>query len=225
MKKLLILLTFFPLFAFSQSKTSVIKLKNGTEIQGVIKSIDPADAIVIEIADIETKIKFDTVQSIEALDNKKQTADEKQQVMREEVISEDPLKYYKGFLLDKGNNVYIYYCNSDKDPNAQYDKEAAIVLKALLKKDGFWNVVDNMNKAHFVISYSVITRGNDKAQLAISSWRTNKIEFLGIRGTDETILKNNVVAQDFYNGPIKSLQKRIEQRRVPKRLIDDFTIK
>lgn len=226
MKKLLILLMLLlPLMANAQDKVSVVKLKNGTQLKGVIKSIDPTDAVVMDIAGVETTLKFDSVLSIEALDINNQTPETNKQYYVEKIPVEDPLKDYKGFLLGKGNNVYIHHSNSDENPNAKYDKEGAIVLRALLKKDGFWNVVDNMFDAHFVISYGVITTNSDKANLSISSWRINKVHILDSRGTNESVLKNNIVAQDFYNGPIKSLQKKIEKGKPSKKLIEDFTIK
>ena len=225
MKKLLLLLMLLlPLMANAQDKISVVKLKNGTQLKGVIKSIDPTDAVVLEIAGVETSLKFDSIQSIEELDNNNQTTETNKKVNIEKVPVEDPLKDYKGFLLGKGNNVYIHHSNSDENPNAKYDKEGAIVLRALLKRDGFWNVVDDMNEAHFVISYSVVTTKSDKAQLIISSWRKDIVHFLDSRGTDESVLKNNIVAQDFYNGPIKSLQKKIEKGKISKKLIEEFTI-
>ena len=226
MKKLLVLLMLLlPLMANAQDKLSVVKLKNGTQLKGVIKSIDPTDAVVMDIAGVETTLKFDSVLSIEALDINNQIPETNKQFYVEKIPVEDPLKDYKGFLLGKGNNVYIHHSNSDENPNAKYDKEGAIVLRALLKKDGFWNVVDNMFDAHFVISYGVVTTKSDKANLSISSWRINKVHILDSRGTNESVLKNNVVAQDFYNGPIKSLQKKIEKGKLSKKLIEDFTIK
>ena len=226
MKKLLVLLMLLlPLMANAQDKLSVVKLKNGTQLKGVIKSIDPTDAVVMDIAGVETTLKFDSVLSIEALDINNQIPETNKQFYVEKIPVEDPLKDYKGFLLGKGNNVYIHHSNSDENPNAKYDKEGAIVLRALLKKDGFWNVVDNMFDAHFVISYGVVTTKSDKANLSISSWRINKVHILDSRGTNESVLKNNIVAQDFYNGPIKSLQKKIEKGKLSKKLIEDFTIK
>ena len=69
MKKLLLLLMLLlPLTANAQDKISVVKLKNGTQLKGVIKSIDPTDAVIMDIAGVETSLKFDSVLSIEALD-------------------------------------------------------------------------------------------------------------------------------------------------------------
>lgn len=67
MKKVLITIItmLLPVMASAQSKLSAVTLKNGTTLQGVIKSIDPTDAVTIEIAGVETMIKMDTIQKIE----------------------------------------------------------------------------------------------------------------------------------------------------------------
>lgn len=223
-KVLLFLILLFPLISVAQSKKSLVRLKDGTEIKGVIKAIDPTDAVTLVIAGIETKIKMDNVSAIEEVDNDPSINGKPLSVV-EKVVVEDPLKNYKGFLLSRGNNVYVYYSNTDYDNNAKYDKEGGIVIRALLKSDGFWNVVDDMNQAHFTINYCVDTNGHDVATLSISSWRTGKSHLLAIRNTNESVVKNNVIAHDFYLKAIKSLQKKIDKGAISKKYINDFTIK
>ena len=225
MKKLLFILTLLPLLTFAQGNLSIVTLKNGTELKGIIKSIDPTEAVIMEIAGIETNLKIDTILKIEAIESQEPGSDANQQVVLQEVVAEDPLKEFKGFLLSKGNNVYVYYSNTDGNDNAKYDKEGAMVIRAKLKQDGFWKVVDNMNQAHFTLNYCVNTHGHDSADLSLSSWRTNKSILLAMKRTDESILRNNIVAQDFYDGAIKSLQKKIENGKLSKKIIEDFTIK
>ena len=66
MKKLLFLLiALLPLIASAQSGQSVVTLKNGTELKGTIKAIDPTDALTIVIAGIETTIKMTDVAKVE----------------------------------------------------------------------------------------------------------------------------------------------------------------
>ena len=225
MKKLFFLLIMMmPFIALAQERLSVVTLKNGTVLKGVIKSIDPAESLTIVISGIETTISMDNVAIVES--NITTSANINEPLVELQAVPlEDPLKDYKGFLLEKGNNVYIYYANSDGDKNAKYDKEGATVIKTLLKRDGFWNVVDNMNQAHFTINYCVITKGADKSALTISSWRTGKIHFLANESTNEEITKNNVVAQHFYKKAIKSLQNKIEKGKISKKMREDFTIK
>lgn len=66
MKKLLLLLMLlFPVMVSAQEKISVVTLKNGAELKGVITAIDPADAVTIVIAGIETKVKMADVAKVE----------------------------------------------------------------------------------------------------------------------------------------------------------------
>ena len=66
MKKLLLLLMLLmPLLANAQDKVSVVTLKNGTQLNGVIKAIDPMDAMTIVIGGIETTIKMADVAKVE----------------------------------------------------------------------------------------------------------------------------------------------------------------
>ena len=62
MKKLLfMLIALLPIVASAQSGQSVVTLKNGTELKGTIKAIDPTDALTIVIAGVEAKIKMSDV--------------------------------------------------------------------------------------------------------------------------------------------------------------------
>ena len=51
--------------ANAQTKISVVTLKNGTQLSGVIKAIDPMDAMTIIIGEIETTIKMSDVAKVE----------------------------------------------------------------------------------------------------------------------------------------------------------------
>lgn len=67
MKRLItfFLLMLLPIMAIAQDKVSIVTLKNGTIMKGVIKSIDPTDALTIVIGGIETSIKMENVAKIE----------------------------------------------------------------------------------------------------------------------------------------------------------------
>lgn len=69
-------------------------------------------------------------------------------------------------VAPKGNNVYVY------SENEKYETAAKNDLIMNLKKDGFWNVVDDMIDAHFTISYTVDLQGRDKTYISIDSWRS-----------------------------------------------------
>ena len=64
-KLLLLVMILLPMVASAQSKLSKIVLKNGTELTGTIKSIDPTDVVKIVISNVETTIKFSEVAKIE----------------------------------------------------------------------------------------------------------------------------------------------------------------
>lgn len=219
-----------PLTITAQSKKSLIKLKDGTEIKGIIKAIDPTDAVTLVIGGIETKIKMNTISCIEDIDDNTSSSKESnsitnEPVNRQQAFVEDTLKNFKGFLLERGNNVYVYYSNTDNDNVLQYDKKGAEVIKVFLKADGFWNVVDDMKNAHFTINYCVDTHRQDKAILTISSWRCGKVQHLKGDSTNESIKENEEVAKRFYEKAIKPLQKKIEMGKLPKKWVEDFTIK
>lgn len=220
-------LIFLSLMADAQTGTSAVTLKNGTVLKGMVKHIDPTDALTIEIAGIETKIKMSDVAQIEAIDTQKQIEVKKQPEDKNLVpmIVPDLLKDFKGFLLAKGNSVYVYCANSDDNPLSDYDKAGANVLKQLLKADGFWKVVDKMQQAHFTINYLVDTRRNDFATLSVSSWRTGKIIILNSKGANESISDNRDIARKFYKKSIVPLQRKIDKGKVSKRVAEYFTIK
>ena len=54
-----------PFLVNAQSNLSKVVMKNGTEITGTIKSIDPTDAVKIVVTGIETSIKLSDIAKIE----------------------------------------------------------------------------------------------------------------------------------------------------------------
>ena len=232
MKKLFFfLLLLIPILSYAQNRQVKVSLRNGASVEGTVKEFDALDHITIIVGDVETTIPMSQVAYVSNIEEKTSKGIESSSQQKSEskeyvkVVVEDPLKDFKGFLLEKGNNVYVNYSNSDEDKNATYDKEGAMVIRALLKRDGFWNVVDKEINAHFTFHYRVNTHYSDKAQLYIYSFRTDKALFLEQSRTSESESKNNVVARHFYENEIKSLQKKIEKGKVSKKIREDFTIK
>lgn len=232
MRRIIVLLiAIIPFVSNAQNSQVKVSLRNGTTIVGMVKEFDALDHITIIVGGAETTIPMSQVADVSNIGNQSQqeypTLSESKSEPKEmiEVVAEDPLKDFKGFLLEKGNNVYVYNGNSDGDSNAKYDEEGAMVIKSLLKEDGFWNVVDKMNQAHFTINYCVVTKGHDTSNLSVSSWRTGKIHLLAVKSSNEDIEKNNIIAQHFYEKNIKNLQKQIEKGKISKKLIEDFTVK
>lgn len=235
MKKLLIfLIALITLVASAQDKKAIVTLKSGTELKGVIKAINSTEALTIVIAGVETTIKMADIARVEELVESNDCLNEQKIVSNlndtgKVVITEDPLKNFKGFLLEKGNNVYVYCRHSDIDHNDIPESRISSIVKKtltdLLKKDGFWNVVDDINKAHFVINYILTTEGSDKTILSISSWRTKKSYGLSQEGGNENIAENMLRAEKMYKKKIVPFQNKIIRGKVSKMIFDDFSIK
>ena len=244
MKKILLLclLMLSSAHMVGQNKVSSVILKNGTVIKGYIKSIDPTDAITIEISGIDTKIKMDNIALIEnANENGNEPSTQIVQKEKRVVMPDDPLAGFSGFLLAKGNNVYVYGDDSD------LERMCVEEFKKYLMMDGFWNVVDHMNEAHFTINYLIyysdsksfdgysndfgfggkIKTDPDKVRLSISSWRSNAAEILKEVKVAESKSKrsNLLVAKELYEEVIVPLQKKIGDNKTPARLKKRFTIK
>ncbi len=228
-------------FIRAQKTLSSVILKNGTVLKGYIKSMDPTDAIVIEISGVETKIKMDNIALIEASDQNTAGNDiPTSPKERKAVMPKDPLIGFSGFLLAKGNNVYVY-----GDDN-EAERIAVNELRTYLIMDGFWNVVDNMNEAHFTINYCVessksqtITQGNyfknelavvktdpNRVTLSVSSWRSNASVELSkdILENIKSARQSTIMAKKLYNKVIVPFQKDIENNKVSRRIKKKFTI-
>lgn len=110
MKKLLLLLMLLmPLMADAQDKISVVTLKNGTQISGVIKAIDPMDAMTIVIGGIETTIKMADVAKVEE-EKSSRSSDNPQDLnpqlnSRTKLIIRDEADYPEAFGLTVGDAV------------------------------------------------------------------------------------------------------------------------
>ena len=70
------------------------------------------------------------------------------------------LTAFHGFLLDKGNCVYVTY-NSKVD----YEIETVEAIKQTITENGLWQVVDKPSQAHFVLQYNVSLVGRDLARI------------------------------------------------------------
>lgn len=226
MKKLLLLLMLLlPIMANAQDKISVVKLKNGTELKGIIKSINPSDVLIIDVSGIDYSIKMSDVTYIEAIEiaqDKNPTETETKKVIeRQMVIRQDKLRNYKGFLLEKGNNVYVW------GENNLCGETGAEELKRLLKNDGFWNVVDNLQDAHFSINYCIKFKKRDQVVLTISSWRNGEAEILRIFSENnmEIPAKHVTIARDLYKDHIFPFEEKIRMGDISTKFWKKFTIK
>ena len=121
-------------------------------------------------------------------------------------------------MLAKGNNVYVW------GEDNVLGKTGADELKRLLKDDGFWNVVNSLQEAHFSINYGVKLRRRDQVIFTISSWRTNEAEVLDIFSENDMEQKNHhiEIARDLYNSCIIPLQKKIGKGKRPNKIKKKF---
>ena len=119
-----------------------------------IHRIKKEDVLVIRLAD-GTPIVPNAEQPVQT-----NTAANTTPVMEESAFPDIDLTDYHGFLLDKGNCVYVTH-----DNNVQYEIEAADAIKQAIKANGMWTVVDKPNQAHFILQYSTCLLGQDFALL------------------------------------------------------------
>ena len=108
MRKLLLLFTLFiSLTIGAQEKQSIVKLKNGTVLKGVIRSIDPTDVVVIRIAGVETRLKFDSISSIEEITHT-DTVTRNDTVRIETNVKKKKGLRYKKYYDKEGDEFRVY---------------------------------------------------------------------------------------------------------------------
>ncbi len=125
-KSLIFLLLFIAIpFLANAQKQSAVTLKNGTELIGVIKSIDPTDALTIVIADVETTIKMADVAKIQEV---KETAPAPALAIQETSLGEkdkllvtDNADYPETFDLKVGNESIKMILVRGGDMNMGFD--------------------------------------------------------------------------------------------------------
>lgn len=231
MKLILFVLLLLSVNAGHAQNTHVkVSLRDGSIIEGEMKEFVPSDYIILNLSGIETRIPLSQVAHIDYDETHSQTENtvNTQVNNKERAFGKDTLANFKGFLLAAGNNVFVSCVTTDlyySSTNDDFIKSAKTTLKNLLKKDGFWHVVDNMNNAHFTINYVVNTHGKDMTCFSISSQRTGKDIFFKSSGGNENIRDNKIKALNYYRKYILSLQKKIKQGKVPKQIIEDFTLR
>lgn len=110
MKKLLLLLMLLlPLLANAQDKVSVVTLKNGTQLNGVIKAMDPLESMTIVVGGIEMTIKMADVTKVEdekstANNDVPQIIDNSKLLGEDKLIVRDKAYYPESFDLKVGNS-------------------------------------------------------------------------------------------------------------------------
>ena len=116
----------------AQSGQSKIFLKNGTVLQGTIKSIDPTDAIKMVIAGVETSIKMSDVAKVEEVKNEDNVATPNNSTGN----SDDKIKvtdfadYPESIDLKIGNNVIRMVLVRGGDMNMGFDGRHSRAMKS-----------------------------------------------------------------------------------------------
>lgn len=129
---------------------------------------------------------------------------------------------FKGFLLERGNNVYLE-CISDPTSVA-YNEAALDVLKRQMRRDGFWNIVERPEDAHFSIVYLTTLQGKTNVAIAINSRLTGKNELLGEMNGSEDVAEYRKIVWELYNKYITPLHKKIDKGEAPNKLKKNFTL-
>lgn len=117
----LLFLILLPLSLMAQEKMAVVTLKNGTELKGVIKSIDPTDALKIEIAGFETSIKMDNIAKVEELKEGVNPVQSSQLTSTEKLVVTDKDDYDDVINIKVGNEIVRMILVRGGDMNMGFD--------------------------------------------------------------------------------------------------------
>ena len=144
----------------AQEKQSLVTLKNGTELKGVLISADPMDALVINIAGVEMKIKMADVAKIEEVsdvmpirDNTASTNDNTQLLAEEKLVVTDFADYPESFDLIVGDSKLKMILVRGGDMNMGYNGRHSIAMDS--------EPVHKVKLTSFYISETFVT--NDMA--------------------------------------------------------------
>ena len=139
--------------------------------------------------------------------------------LAQNIVAELPvvdIEQYKGFLLSKGNAVYVEIGPTD------YEKAGGERLKEQLARDGFWQLAPSEEQAHFIIKYIVNIQGHDHVEfyflerrnrLTEREMRSFKVSRFGngwkALFTSENISDNLLAADELFKR-IKQIQAKIQ---------------
>lgn len=140
--------------------------------------------------------------------------DWKNDYLKSDVKATD-LDNYKGFLMEIGNNVYV--TGGDKI----FEQAGVQEIAKQIIIDGYWNLVDDISQAHFVVDYRVNLDGRDKAYILLKNQKGDIIiEKIagGSKGSSESYQENKEVARSIYLNALVPLAKSIRQKNYPKSL-------
>lgn len=115
----------------AQDKLSVVMLKSGTELKGVIKSIDPTDALTILISGIETTIKMSDVAKIEeATSNSIASSQFNENPQKKDYVVLDHADYPETIELKIGSHNFTMRLVRGGDMLMGYNGRHSIAMKS-----------------------------------------------------------------------------------------------
>ena len=141
MKQFFVLL--FCLIAFmangqSQSKSSIVKLKNGTELKGVVKSIDPMNAMVLFVGGVETTIQMtdvlrveeDTQPSASETDENKTSNSISDDLLNQKLVVTDFADYPESIYFQIGPELIKMILVRGGDMNMGYEGKGSLTMNS-----------------------------------------------------------------------------------------------
>ena len=234
MKKCLftILGVIFPLLVSSQT---IIATKSGDFIKGY--NVDIGEDYVYYTQDISeespiNKIAKNNIFAIRKENGEQVVFDSKAEELADSIyireegygdksLPDVDIDNYEGFLLQKGNVVYVESGDTD------YEKAGANRLREHILEDGFWKLASRKEQAHFIFRYRVITKGPDhldpqyidtRSGLTPKGHKKLFLYFFGNKkiSANESVEDNVELADKLYK-VIKRLQKYVEKGKDPEK--------
>lgn len=234
MKKLLfsILLGIFPLVVSSQT---IIATKSGDFIKGY--NVDIGEEYVYYTQDISKESPVNKIAKINVFAIRKENGEQvvfdskaeesadavnvREESYGDKSLPDVDIDNYEGFLLQKGNVVYVESGDTD------YEKAGANRLREHILKDGFWKLASRKEQAHFIFKYRVIIKGHDHLDPQFIDTRSvftpkeqkkvyyNLFKKIWI-GANESVDENSKFADKLFK-LIKNLQKSVEKEKNPEK--------
>ena len=115
---------------YAQDKQSVVTLKNGTVLTGIIKAIDPADALTIVIGGVETTIKMAEIDKVGEPSNIYASPKETQLSRNAKLIVTDYETYPDSFLIEVNGHKIKMILVRGGDINMGFDGKGSMDMNS-----------------------------------------------------------------------------------------------
>ena len=115
---------------YAQDKQSVVTLKNGTVLTGIIKAIDPADALTIVIGGVETTIKMAEIDKVGEPSNIYDSPKETQLSRNAKLIVTDYETYPDSFLIEVNGHKIKMILVRGGDINMGFDGKGSMDMNS-----------------------------------------------------------------------------------------------